>query len=134
MRNFLKVLCLMLAMLSLCGCGRRTKAPSSVVTGVQITADSGYRTMSRRYTQPQNVQKVLNYLRLQEGLGLADIDPERLTGTFFVIDVTLSDGTHSYYYQQGSRYLSKKYHPWQKVDSDMAADFYQMLQLTPTDT
>ena len=124
----------MLAMLSLCGCGRRTKAPSSVVTGVQITADSGYRTMSRRYTQPQNVQKVLNYLRLQEGQGFAEIDPERLMGTSFVIDIVLSDGSHSYYYQRGGRYLSKKYHPWQKVDSDMASDFYQMLQLTPTDT
>ena len=134
MKGFSKILCLLLAICTLSGCGRKAKAPSKVVTGVKVTADSGYRIIRRHYTQPQNIQRVLNYLRLQEGQGFADIDPERLTGTSFVIDVTLSDGSHSYYYQRGSRYLSKKYHPWQKVDPDRAVDFYQMLQLTPTDT
>lgn len=134
MKGFSKLLCLLLAIFILSGCGRKTKTPSKVVTGVEITADSGYRTMCRHYTEPKNIQRVLNYLRLQEGQGFTDIDPERMLGTSFVIDVMLSDGSHSYYYQQGDCYLSKKYHPWQKVDPDRAADFYQMLQLTPTDT
>ena len=133
MKRFASFLMIFLAVMCLSGCGRRAAAPIRVVTGVEITTRSGQHTLSRSYTQPKKIQKVLDYLRLQEGEGFADMDPERLTGTTFVIDVTLSDGSHSLYYQQGDRYLSKKYHPWQKINAERAADFYQMLRKTPTD-
>ena len=134
MKRTSKILFLFAALVCLLGCARREGKHVSVVTGVQITASNGDRAMRRQYTHPQNIQKVLNYLRLQESLGMAEEDPERLSGNAVVIEVTLSDGSRSVYYQRGGRYLSKKYHPWQEIDSEKAADFYRMLQRTPTDT
>lgn len=134
MKAFLKWLCLLLAVFFLSGCGKKAFTPSAVVTSVQITAGGTRRPLRRLYTEPDKIQMVLDYLRLQEGEGPADTDPERLTGTDFVIDVRLSDGSHSIYYQRGGRYLSGKYRPWQKIDEKKAADFYRMLRQTPTDT
>lgn len=133
MKRISKIFVILAALICLVGCAGKEENPISVVTAVQITANNGKRTMRRQYTHPQNIQKVLDYLRLQESLGAAEEDPERLSGTAFVIDVALSDGSHSVYYQRGGRYLSKKYHPWQKIDTQRAADFYRMLQQTPTD-
>ena len=133
MKGIWKFLLIIFAVVSLSGCGGKTEAPTRVVTGVEITTCGGTRTLRRYYTQPQKIQKVLNYLRLQESEGFADTDPERLTGTAIVIDVTLSDGSHSVYYQRGGRYLSKKYHPWQKINTNRAMEFYETICLTPTD-
>ena len=133
MKGITKILLILIALAGLPGCARKEEKTVSVVTGVQITESNGNRSICRQYTHPQNIQMVLDYLRLQENLGIAEEDPERLSGTAFVIDVILSDGSHSVYYQRGGRYLSKKYHPWQKIDTKKAADFYRMLQRTPTD-
>lgn len=115
------------------GCGRKTDPSVRVVTRVDVTCEQGRHTIHRQYTQPKKIGQVLTYLRLQESLGAVEVDPERLTGPVFRIDVRLSDGSDSVYYQQGNLYLSKKYHPWQKIDPEKAAEFYQMLRRTPTD-
>ena len=133
MRKCLKILMVLLFGLSLNGCGRKPPAQTRVVTQVDIVCDQGYRIFHRHYTQPQKIQQVLNYLRLQENLGPADMDPERVEGPVFRIAVRLSDGSDSVYYQRCGRYLSKEYHSWQKIDPKQAVAFYRMLQLTPTD-
>lgn len=122
-----------LAILSLCGCGRKPVAPGRVVTQVDITCENETRVCHRCYTQPEKIRMVLNYLRLQEDQGLADVDPERLAEPGFRINVRMSDGSCGVYYQRGGHYLSKKYQPWKKIDPKMAAQFYRMLQMNPTD-
>lgn len=134
MKRISKCFVIFIVLLSMCGCGRKQRDKVRVVTAVQVTISDDNNMTLRQYTKPQNIQKVLNYLRLQENLGAAEEDPERLTGTAFVIDVMLSDGSHSVYYQRGGRYLSKEYHSWQKIDRERAMDFNRMLQQTPTDT
>lgn len=133
MRKCWKFLIILFLCLSVAGCGRKPPAQIRVVTQVDVVYDYGYGQIQRHYTQPQKIQLVLNYLRLQENLGPADMDPERVKGSAFRIDVRLSDGTGRVYYQRCGRYLSKEYHSWQKIDPKQAALFSQMLQRTPTD-
>ena len=126
-------LVLLMVCICLSGCGKKEDPAVRVVTQVEIVCRSPQDVLYRRYTQPKKICRVLNYLRLQKGMGPADEDPEKLTGHVWKINVILSDGSRGVYYQHGGRYLSKKYHPWQKIDSGLATEFFQTLQMIPTD-
>lgn len=133
MKKYRKILLILLVCLFFCGCGKKQTRPVRVVTQVDVTYESGRQAFHRRYTKPQKIGQVLTYLRLQESLGRAKVDPERLIGSALSIRICLSDGSVCCYYQQGDCYLSKKYHPWQIVDPKKGAEFCQQLKKMPTD-
>jgi hypothetical protein len=49
------------------------------------------------------------------------------------IDVTLSDGTHRFYYQHAGEFLSEKNQNWHEIDPELASGFQLRLQMIPTD-
>lgn len=107
--------------------------PLRVVTQVRIDGYHGQQQVCRCYTQPEKIEAVLNYLRMQENKGMAQIDPERIVGDAYTVDVCLSDGQHHIYYQRADRYLSRDYHPWQRIDEEQAQIFYELLQENSSD-
>ena len=133
MKKYWRILLMISLCLFFCGCGKKQGRPVRVVTQVDIVYENGKQTFHRRYTKPQKIGQILTYLRLQESLGAAELDPERLTGPEISIRVCRSDGSVCSYYQQGNCYLSKKYHPWQKVDPQKGMEFCQQLHTLPTD-
>lgn len=133
MKKFWIILLMLCLCLFSCSCGRKPPGQTRVVTGVDVVVESHQGVIHRHYTKPHKIRQVLNYLRLQDSQGPADTDPERIAGPVMRIDVKLSDGSNKVYYQRSGRYLSRQYHPWQKIDPKQAAQFSQILQVTPTD-
>lgn len=123
----------MFVFLCLAGCGKKEMGGVRVVSAVDVICDRGYQIQRRHFTQPEKMEMVLDYLRLQPDLGPVEKDPEKYAGQRIRIDVTLSDGTHRVYYQQGDRFLSRQLHPWQHIDPVRAAEFSENLLRMSTD-
>ena len=117
----------------LTGCGTEKPRPVRVVTRVDVACDRGYQVLRRQYTKPEKVSMVLNYLRLQENLGPPEVEPDAVAGERIQIDVTMSDGTHRFYYQQSGQFLSEQNENWHEINPELAADFDLHLQMIPTD-
>lgn len=117
----------------LAGCGPKNAEPLRVVTQVDVACDRGYQVLRRQYKSPEKVSMVLNYLRLQKDLGPPEIDPDSVEGDRLQIDVTMSDGTHRFYYQRSDRLLSEKHENWHMIDPELASAFALRLQMIPTD-
>lgn len=135
MGKFSKLLFIPLLLL-LCIPGSHQPRPSpqlAVVDRVDVSYRQGAVSQQRCYTSPEKMGPVLNYLRLQENLGPAKLDPERLTGDAYTVRVTMSDGGQHIYQQRSDRYFSKDYRPWHLVDPNQAADLYYLLRLMPGD-
>lgn len=121
----------------LSGCARE-RAPQQLqqpqfVTQIDVTCRRDQQLLQRRYTAPEKMSGVLNYIRLLESQGNADTDPERVTGDVYKIVVHLSDGSRRVYHQRANRYLSKNARPWQQIDPDRAALLYPLLEQTGSD-
>lgn len=133
MKKFWKILNAVMLCVLLGGCGEKTPGSLRVVDRVEIACDHAYGISRWNYTQPEKVGQVLNYLRLQEGTGWTETDPERVAGDVYRIDVCLSDGSHRIYYQRAGKYFSKRCHTWQKTDPEKAAALAELLRKTPSD-
>ena len=90
-------------------------------------------TLQRKYTAPEKMSSVLNYLRLLEGGGSPDTDPERITGDVYEITLSLSDGTRRVYRQRANRYLSRDSHPWERIDPELASRLSPLLEALESD-
>lgn len=134
MRKFSKIItgCL------LCLCLTGSLGPASgprfpVVTRVDVECRQGPVRQRRHYTDPVKMEWILNYLRMHRSLGPAQTDPDRLEGDSYTIFLELTDGSRLVYFQQADRYLSKDFHPWQKVDPAWGRSLYYLLQTLPSD-
>lgn len=102
-----------------------------VVTEIQVIYEEAGEKRGRSFTQQEALETILTYLRQQHPLGHPELDPERIIGPRYTIDVTLSDGQHHIYHQCADQYVSRDYHPWQKIDQAAAAQFYALFLTTP---
>ena len=116
----------------LCGCEKKEAPPTHrVVTGVQVEYRQGDRLLRRSYSRPENVQSILNYLRILKPFG--PVIPEEGDGNGCRITLHFSHGPDSIYLQQGNSYLCRNGGDWESIDSTRATLLYPMLLLLPAD-
>ena len=133
MGKFGKLFLLFVTAFVFSGCTRQAPPHLAVVTEVDVVCRRDGIPMERRYTSPEKMERLLNYLRMQENLGFAETDPERLVGDMYTIDVRLSDGQHHIYQQRADRYFSRDYRPWHSIDTEQAGMLENLLLRMPSD-
>ena len=123
---------LLLLVFMLTGCARAEKLPACrVVTGVQVEFQHNGRLLRRHYTKTENVQAMLNYLRILKPYG--PVIPKAGSGDGCRITLHFSHGPDSVYLQQGQRYLQKDGGDWEHIDPSRASLLYPLLLLLPSD-
>lgn len=124
MRNLRKLSFIFCCCLLLSGC-KGGKKPLQLVTKVSVTDQTG---LTRHYTQPQQMETILYYLRTLDAQGKPNTDPERISGEHYLIRLEYSDGQTSIYRQRANRFLSRDSRPWQIICPKRAALLKPLLQ------
>jgi len=122
-----------LLVVMLTGCTKK-EAPlptHRVVTGVLVEYRAGAQQLQRTYTRPENIQAVLNYLRILRPQG--PVIPEEGNNNGCRITLHYSQGPDTVYLQQGNSYLSQGNGTWATIDSKRASLLYPLLLLLPSD-
>lgn len=124
---------LLIVCVLLCGCKKEEKVPEHrVVTGVQVEYHQGERVLRRSYHKTENVQFMLNYLRILKPFG--PVIPEEGSADSCQITLQYSHGPDSVYLQRGNSYLCRNGGDWESIDKTRATLLYPMLLLLPSDT
>ena len=124
---FLLIFCVIL-----CGCKKKETPPDHrVVTGVQVEYHQGEKVLLRNYQKTENVQFMLNYLRILKPFG--PVIPEGRQTDNCRITLQYSYGPDSIYLQQGNSYLCRNGGVWESIDRTRASLLYPMLLLLPSD-
>lgn len=127
-----KAVWLLIICVIVCGCKKKQTPPEHrVVTGIQVEYHQGENVLHRSYQKTENVQFMLNYLRILNPFG--PVIPEERQADNCRITLQYSYGPDSVYLQQGSRYLCRNGGPWESIDSARASLLYPMLLLLPSD-
>ena len=115
-----------------CGCKKKETPPEHrVVTGIQVEYYRGENVLYRSYQKTENVQFMLNYLRILNPFG--PVIPEGKQTDNCRITLQYSYGPDSIYLQQGNAYLCRNGGPWESINSARASLLYPMLLLLPSD-
>ncbi len=119
----------------LCFLGRPSPVPTqtAVVTGVCVVGQHGEQFLCRQYTHPEKMRRILRYLRQLESQGYAPVDPERVLGDAYWIQVDLSDGQRHLYRYRCQRYLSLDSHRWKMTDTDQGGRLWYLLYAMDSD-
>jgi hypothetical protein len=124
-----KFLCVLL--LPLLAVGPRNFRPQPVVERIEVTCLREGREEFWRYTDPEQMTVLLNYLRQRKSLGPPDADPERIKGSAYRLEVWLTDGRKKTYRLRADRYFSRENRPWQRVDGNTAVVLPLLLRQMP---
>ena len=124
---------LSLLLLPLLAVGPRNIRPQPVVERIEVTCVRNGDERSWRYTDPEQMAVLLNYLRQRKSLGSAGIDPERIKGSAYRLEVWLTDGRKKTYRLRADRYFSRENRPWQQVDGNTAVVLPLLLKQMPPD-
>ena len=114
----MKKMVIFLLPLLLCGCAWRKMSQGPmcrVVTQVRVAATANGQTTERVYTEYEEMESVLCYLRLLQKGKKADIDPDSFRSDSYEITVYYSDGQHTVYRQLHKDFLQIDGGAWQKV-------------------
>lgn len=123
----------------LCGCSRSSKVPVTrpsfrVVDHIGITFQKGPLDFQRRYSSPEKVQKILDYLLIIDPYGTPTEDPELIGNTEFCICLYYTDGSEKIYRQRGQRYMKVQNGDWKYIDPEKAEQLSEILSQTPSDS
>ena len=117
----------------LCGCGKKEKSSEHrVVTGVQVEYHQGQKVLQRSYHKLENVQFMLNYLRILKPFG--PVIPEGDNKDSCQITLEYSDGPNTVYVQRGNSYICRNGGDWESIDRTRGTLLYPMLLLLPSDS
>ena len=115
------------------GCGKKETTPEHrVVTGVEVEYHQGEKVLQRSYNKIENVQFMLNYLRILKPFG--PVIPEESSSDNCRITLRYSHGPDSVFVQQGNSYLCRNGGQWESIDRTRATLLYPMLLLLPSDS
>ena len=115
------------------GCNKKETPPDHrVVTGVQVEYHQGEKVLQRSYHKTENVQFMLNYLRILKPFG--PVIPEGKSSDNCRITLEYSHGPDSVYLQQGNSYLCRNGGQWESIDRSRGTLLYPMLLLLPSDS
>lgn len=108
-----------------------TGGSAHLVQCIDVRYQQADTTLTRTFRTPEKMEVILNYLRLLDYAGMPETDPELLSGDSCRITVWLYDGNRHTYHLHAGRYLSRDYHPWEKVEGPQKLLF--LLKLLPPD-
>ena len=115
------------------GCGKKeTSSQYRVVTGVQVEYRQGLKTLQRNYHRNENVQFMLNYLRILKPFG--PVIPEEEKADCCRITLEYSNGPSTEYVQRGNSYICRNGGEWESIDRSRGTLLYPMLLLLPSDS
>ncbi len=121
-----------LALLSWALTGCTAKEPAQplcrVVTGIQVTAAQDGNITHHSYTQPKQLEAVLNYLRLLDPYVSTAIQPDTFRTNAFRIVVSYSDGASTTYHQIYNEYLQTDGGTWKRIHTGYASRLPELLQ------
>lgn len=127
-----RIAVLLVICVALCGCEKEEKVPEHrVVTGVQVEYHQGEKVLQRSYHKTENVQFMLNYLRILKPFG--PVIPEGESSDSCRITLEYSHGPDTVYVQRGSSYLCRNGGDWESIDHTRGTLLYPMLLLLPSD-
>ena len=89
-----------------------------VVTQIRIDTVRDGQTVSHTYTDPGQMEAVLNYLRQLDPYRKADIDPDTFRSGIWRIEVCYSDGNSTVYRQLHRDYLQKDQGIWRQIQGE----------------
>lgn len=99
-----------------------------VVERITVTVSHNAQIREYQYTQPEQMQSILLYLRRMRLYAPANIAPETFRGDAFRFILHRSDGTQVIYHQIADGFLQKDGGAWQKVDERHAASLLRLLE------
>lgn len=133
-----KMIFFLLAALMLSGCTYHDTAfpptHSRVVLQIDVDYHFGALSHSRSYRDNEKMREVLTYLRSLQPHGIPEENPEQAYGSWFLITLTYSDGSHKTYLQKANRYLLEDGGVWKKIDPKKGALLGDILAQTPSDS
>lgn len=131
LRSAAAVIC---SCLFLCACKPPAVQDSIVlVTEVDIRYNYKNTQLNRTYTNTDKIDVILYYLYSLEPYGQPEEDPEQIRDDCCHITVYLSNGSSRSYRQQGSRYISVDFCPWQNISPTRAAVLHHLLRHIESD-
>ncbi len=106
------VITLLLCLL-LCGCSQEpTAAPLPVVTAITVSQNG---SPQAAYTTDQQITSVMNYLRLLDFRGPAQVNPQYVSGPMYQFTLAYSDGRQEILWQKADRYFMGSDGIWQHI-------------------
>ena len=135
MKNF-AILLLLLASIFLPGCRKQPsayKAPSRIVTSVDIYCQKPTGTISRHYTDTGKVEAVLHYVRLLKPNGPATVTPEAMQGDLFEIVIHLQDGGTRIHRQRADIFAALHRRYWGRIERSLGMRLGHLMALLPSD-
>lgn len=129
MKRFFAILVIFCAcFLVFSGCQKENAPLARVVTAVEISGQHPPLQFSRTYTQNEQMQTILQYLRtIRSHKKVTKMDEQRIS-TGFMITVHLSDGADHIYALLGHRYFKAPGKAWVEIDGNKAAKLYQAIK------
>ena len=97
-----------------------------LATGIDVVILQNGANTSYHFQKTNNIESILNYIRLLEYAGAPTNDPELQTGDTYRLIVHLADGNQHIYHLHTDRFLSRDFRPWVKVESPYP--FFWLLQ------
>ena len=121
---------------ALSGCSRADSPQPPVcrvVTQIDVAAAHNGTVHYHTFTDSEKMETILNYLRLVQPAGNAEIQPDTFRADAFQITLSYSDSGQTTYYQIYNDYLRKDNGFWKTVDQDQAAALPPLLISMPSD-
>lgn len=108
----------------------RDVAPCRVVTEITVQWDENGIPEIRRYSNPEDMDRVLHYLRHLKPVPTWDA-PEETSSSIYEIQLFLSDGSTVGYTQMGLTHLQKDGETWQTFSADRGIRLRLILAAVP---
>lgn len=122
-----RLFALLFAMMLLGGCRKRSEPALTYVTTVQISGWHNYKPIEETYTEPEDMARVLNYLRLMRYPESHAQEPENLTGSDYTITLSFNDSTQKSYRVCADLYLSQNGGKWSQINGEAAEKYWKMV-------
>ena len=113
--------------LLLSGCTSHPVRDYRVVTSIHVTVSHNAQVTEHRYTQPEDMHVILNYLRRLDTYAPVDISADTFRSDAFRIVLHCSDGSLTVYHQIADGYLQKNGGQWVKTDPTLASALRRIL-------
>ena len=127
--------CILVLFLSgCCNPNRAESTPYRVISQIRVSYENGPLQAKRTFINSEKIQRIVGYLRYIDPYGTPDENPEKVSGSNFVITLDYSDGSHKTYHQRADRFMRVDNGPWKRVESQKAIELSRILGTLPSDS